>query len=72
MGTRGDINNQALNKSSTNQDPFEQGKTDVFWIKSLTHIGKLQKIKIFHDGKGFGSGHLIEYIHVNFEDVTYT
>ncbi len=72
MGTKGVINNQPLNKSSTNQNIFEQGNIDVFWIKSMTNIGKLQTIKIFHDGKGFGSGHLISYIYVNFENVTYT
>ncbi|KAH0617711.1 hypothetical protein JD844_016210 [Phrynosoma platyrhinos] len=42
-----------LSKSLDNRDPFERGKIDTFKIKTKK-VGRLQKIEIGHDGKGFG------------------
>ncbi|KAJ6662119.1 hypothetical protein lerEdw1_012584 [Lerista edwardsae] len=47
-----------LNKSLDHRDPFERGKLDTFRIKAKK-VGRLQKIEIGHDGKGFG-----EYIYM--------
>lgn len=71
IGEKEHLNDQLLKTSTTNQDPYEQGKLDVFWIKTKLNTGKLKSVKISNDGKGFGSGFLFDYIQVNFEDITY-
>lgn len=71
IGDNASVLNHPLKKSSSNQDQFEQGQLDVFWINSKTHIGKPIAVKVGHDGKGYGSGFLMDYVQVNFEDQTY-
>ena len=36
----------------------------------MVNIGKVKKVRISQDGK-FGSGHLMDYVKVNFQNVTY-
>nr|XP_020651634.1 lipoxygenase homology domain-containing protein 1-like isoform X1 [Pogona vitticeps]XP_020651635.1 lipoxygenase homology domain-containing protein 1-like isoform X1 [Pogona vitticeps]XP_020651636.1 lipoxygenase homology domain-containing protein 1-like isoform X1 [Pogona vitticeps] len=52
-----------LNKSLDHQNPFERGKTDTFKIKTK-NVGRLQKIEIGHDGKGFGSSWFLEQVEI--------
>ncbi|XP_077208521.1 oxygen-regulated protein 1 [Paroedura picta] len=52
-----------LNKSLDHRDPFERGKTDTFKIKTK-NVGRLQKIEIGHDGRGFGSGWFLEKLEI--------
>jgi hypothetical protein len=40
-----------LNKSFTNKDKFELGKTDVFKFNA-DNVGEITKVNISHDGKG--------------------
>jgi len=71
IGSKGNLEDQPLKKSSTNEDPFENSHLDVFTIKSTTNIGNILRIRVSHDGKGFGSGFMMEYIQINFNDVTF-
>ncbi|XP_062987373.1 oxygen-regulated protein 1 [Elgaria multicarinata webbii] len=52
-----------LNKSLDHRDPFERGKTDTFRVKT-NNVGRLQKIEIGHDGKGFGDGWFLEKVEI--------
>lgn len=52
----------SLEKSLTNKNKFEQGKTDVFEFEA-PDVGTLKKIRIGHDNKGIGAGwHLKEVV----------
>ncbi|KAM3841839.1 oxygen-regulated protein 1 [Vipera latastei] len=52
-----------LKTSLDHRDPFERGKSDTFKIKTKI-IGRLQKIEIGHDGKGFASGWFLEKVEI--------
>ncbi|XP_063155355.1 oxygen-regulated protein 1 [Candoia aspera] len=52
-----------LKTSLDHQNMFERGKTDTFKIKTK-NIGRLQKIEIGHDGKGFGNGWFLEKVEI--------
>ncbi|XP_026526062.1 lipoxygenase homology domain-containing protein 1 [Notechis scutatus] len=52
-----------LKNSLDHRDPFERGKSDTFKIKTK-NIGRLQKIEIGHDGKGFGNGWFLEKVEI--------
>uniref|UniRef100_A0ACB8FDZ6 Uncharacterized protein n=2 Tax=Sphaerodactylus townsendi TaxID=933632 RepID=A0ACB8FDZ6_9SAUR len=58
-----------LNKSLDHRDPFERGKTDTFKINTK-NVGRLQKIEIGHDGKGFGSGWFLEKVEITDESTS--
>jgi lipoxygenase homology domain-containing protein 1 len=51
---------KVLQSSSSN---FERGATDVFGVDSKD-LGNLTKIRIGHDGVGFGSGWFLDKIYV--------
>jgi len=46
-----------LKSSKTHADMFEQGNEDVFDLRAID-VGEVRKIKIGHDGSGFGAGKL--------------
>nr|XP_033789545.1 oxygen-regulated protein 1 isoform X2 [Geotrypetes seraphini] len=52
-----------LTKSLEHHDPFERGKVDTFKIMANC-VGKLERIEIGHDGKGFGSGWFLERVEI--------
>ncbi len=52
---------KVLQTSSAN---FERGATDVFGVES-PDLGTLTKIRIGHDGAGFGSGWFLDKIYVS-------
>ncbi|XP_028592785.2 oxygen-regulated protein 1 [Podarcis muralis] len=52
-----------LKESLDHRDPFERAKTDTFRIKTKD-VGRLQKIEIGHDGKGFASGWFLEKVEI--------
>ncbi|CAF1439021.1 unnamed protein product [Adineta steineri] len=54
-GDKSDSGEQQLNQSKTNKNPFEQTETDVFDLY-LISLGRLRKINIRHDNKGWGPG----------------
>ena len=58
FGEKGDSGALRLEHSDTTSNKFERGRTDSFKIES-EDIGKIDKIKIGHNGKGLGSGWLV-------------
>lgn len=52
-----------MKKSTTNPNPFEKGKTDVFIINAR-NVGDIKKINISHDGQGVGAGWYCDKIQV--------
>ena len=58
-GEKGDSGERKLDNSQNN---FERGKKDVFGFE-LVDIGKLSKVRIRHDNKGFAAGwHLAKVV----------
>ena len=54
-GEKNDTGAIKLATSETNKNKFERGKTDKFTVEAID-IGPLKKLKVWHDGKGFGAG----------------
>ena len=63
FGAKGDTGNQMLKKSN-NVNKFESGKVDEFDFE-LDDIGKIEKIKIGHNGKGVGAGWFLDWIEID-------
>ena len=58
MGTLGESEKIFLNKSNSkgpNKNIFEKGQVEEFVVTNAKKIGKLTKIRVGHDGSGFGS-----------------
>jgi hypothetical protein len=56
-----------MKESKTNKNKFERGQEDVFDIEAAD-LGKLEKLKIWHDNAGMGAAwHLdkVEVVHTN-------
>jgi hypothetical protein len=53
-GALGDSGELALERSETHDDPFERGNTDIF-SRELVDLGEIQRVRIWHDGKGMFS-----------------
>jgi len=58
-GTNGDTGELRLKESDTKKSKFERDGTDVFTFNDKLTIGELQKLRIWHDNKGFSSGILL-------------
>jgi len=54
----------ALDKSETNEDPFERANTDIFTFDNKPDLGQLTACRIEHDNKGFKSGWHLEHVRV--------
>ncbi|ESN93071.1 hypothetical protein HELRODRAFT_165230 [Helobdella robusta] len=52
-----------LNKSTKNVNKFERGNVDEFKLEA-EYVGPIEKLKIWQDGKGFGSDWSVDYIKV--------
>ncbi|XP_061603543.1 lipoxygenase homology domain-containing protein 1 [Phyllopteryx taeniolatus] len=48
-------------KSRSNN--FERGTTEIFKMEAQD-MGKIYKLRIYHDGKGFGDGWFLESVHI--------
>ncbi|XP_014324136.2 lipoxygenase homology domain-containing protein 1 [Xiphophorus maculatus] len=59
-GDEGKTEILALKSRSNN---FERGTTEIFKIEALD-VGKIYKIRIFHDGKGIGDGWFLEMVDI--------
>ncbi|CAF1086227.1 unnamed protein product, partial [Brachionus calyciflorus] len=68
-GEKGETGKVQLENSTTNNNPFEKGKLDVFNIETR-NVGEIKKINISHDGKGTGAGWYCETIEVNNKNMT--
>ncbi|CAK8676643.1 unnamed protein product [Clavelina lepadiformis] len=64
FGTYGDTGELRLKESETRKNKFEKGSLDVFTFNDKLSIGDLQKLRVWHDSKGFGAGWHLEYIEV--------
>ena len=52
FGEHGDSGELHLKDSETNKDPFETAQTDVFTVANLLDLGRLFKLRVWHDNKG--------------------
>eukprot|EP01125_Pyxidicula_operculata_P000601 TRINITY_DN105_c0_g1_i2.p1 TRINITY_DN105_c0_g1~~TRINITY_DN105_c0_g1_i2.p1 ORF type:complete len:1400 (+),score=456.41 TRINITY_DN105_c0_g1_i2:301-4200(+) len=59
-GTNGDTGDRILDSNGNN---FERGQTDVFGFDAVD-LGKITKIRIGHNNKGFGAGWYLEKVTV--------
>ncbi|XP_059213530.1 lipoxygenase homology domain-containing protein 1 [Centropristis striata] len=59
-GDEGKTEVLALKSRSNN---FERGTTEIFRIEALD-VGKIYKIRIYHDGKGIGDGWFLETVDI--------
>jgi lipoxygenase homology domain-containing protein 1 len=63
FGDSGDSGERKLESSGNN---FERGKLDIFGIEAV-RLGELAKLRVRHDGSGFGSGWFLDNIVVEEE-----
>jgi len=52
FGEHGDSGEIHLKDSETNKDPFETNQTDVFTVANVLDLGRLVKLRVWHDNKG--------------------
>lgn len=62
-GERGDTGERKLQKSLTHTNKFERGHTDEFELEAV-NLGKLSKVKIWHDNQGLRSGWYLDNVQV--------
>ena len=54
-----------LEKSETNEDPFERNQFDNFTFSGKPDLGELTSCRIEHDDKGFKSGWHLEHVKIS-------
>ena len=52
FGEYGDSGEIQLKDSETNRKPFDNSQTDVFTVSNVLNIGRLVKLRVWHDNKG--------------------
>ena len=52
FGEFGDSGELHLKDSETNKDPFETSQADVFTVPNILQLGRLVKLRVWHDNKG--------------------
>ena len=52
FGEYGDSGELHLKDSETNRSPFETNQTDVFTVADVLDLGRLVKLRVWHDNKG--------------------
>nr|XP_032809632.1 lipoxygenase homology domain-containing protein 1-like [Petromyzon marinus] len=62
-GERGDTGNRVLQRSSSHRNKFERGNTDEFVLEAVS-LGRLDRVRIGHDGKGASAGWFLERVEV--------
>lgn len=63
FGSTGETSLIKLENSENNRNKFEKGLVDLFKIEN-EDIGKIERIRIGHDGKGVASGWFLDYVHI--------
>lgn len=71
FGETGNSGELPLKESTTNKDKFERGKTDVFDFTMLS-LGKLSKIRIWHDNKYMRAGWFLSHVDILDNDTKLT
>jgi len=64
FGEKGDSGSRELKNSENTSNKFERGRLDEFVIEA-DDLGKLEKIKIGHNGKGVASGWFLDFVEVD-------
>ena len=52
FGEYGDSGEIHLKDSETNRKPFENSQTDVFTVPNILDLGRLVKLRVWHNNKG--------------------
>ena len=52
FGEYGDSDEVHLKDSDTNRKPFKHGQTDVFTASNVLDLGRLLKLRVWHNNKG--------------------
>lgn len=52
FGMDGDSGEISLTKPISNNSPFQRGQLDVFEVNDILSLGKLSKLRIWHNNKG--------------------
>lgn len=52
FGMDGDSGEISLTKPINNNSPFQRGQLDVFEVNDILSLGKLSKLRIWHNNKG--------------------
>jgi len=52
FGEYGDSGELQLKDSETNRKPFESSQTDVFTVQNVLDLGRLVKLRVWHNNKG--------------------
>ncbi|CAB4019689.1 lipoxygenase homology domain-containing 1-like, partial [Paramuricea clavata] len=63
FGKQGDTGKLPLRQSENTKNKFEKGRADMFTVEAVD-IGKLEMVRIGHDGKGFGAGWYLDEVTV--------
>lgn len=61
FGERGDTGVRQLTHSKTHKNKFERGNMDEFEVEAVSLL-ELKKIRIGHDGSGFGAGWFLDKV----------
>ncbi|KAJ8405697.1 hypothetical protein AAFF_G00316770 [Aldrovandia affinis] len=69
IGSQGDTGDRTLMNCKNNVNKFEKGNMDEFMIEAVS-LGKIQRVRIGHDGQGGGSGWYLEKVVVREEGKT--
>ncbi len=76
FGENGDSGDRLLRDSATHKNKFERNQTDVFTVRPSPHcaltplqlecldLGKLRKLRIWHDNKGLGAAWHLGYVSI--------
>jgi lipoxygenase homology domain-containing protein 1 len=64
FGEKGDSGNRHLKNSDNTSNKFERGRLDEFRVEA-DDLGKIEKIKIGHNGKGLGSGWFLDFVEID-------
>jgi hypothetical protein len=68
FGENGDSGEQKLSGA---RNCFERNKTDVFGVECVD-LGKIRKIRIGHDGTGFGAAWFLDKVHQRSDTVPFS
>ncbi|XP_036382736.1 lipoxygenase homology domain-containing protein 1-like [Megalops cyprinoides] len=66
IGDQGDTGDRILMNCKNNVNKFEKGNIDEFMVEAVS-LGKIQRVRIGHDGQGGGSGWFLEKVVVREE-----
>ncbi|XP_061116516.1 lipoxygenase homology domain-containing protein 1 [Conger conger] len=69
IGSKGDTGDRTLLNCKNNVNKFEKGNMDEFMIEAVS-LGKIQRVRIGHDGQGGGAGWYLDKVVVREEGKT--